>query len=1170
MKHPVETYLHELHEARSTGGTRKETSYYSYLENLLNEIGKSLKPRVRCISQMADSGAGSPDFGLYTANQFQKSTSGDPIDGVLPERGVIEVKSVKDDSWIIADSKQVSKYWKHYGQVLVTNYRDFVLVGKNENDKPVVLETFRIADSEAKFWKSAQNPKKTAEVIGDRLLEYLKRVMLHNAPLSDPEVLAWYLASYAREARFRIDDATDLKGLDALRSSLEDSLGMKFEGENGEHFFRATLVQTLFYGIFSSWVLWARSNGKSAGAKFDWHDATWTLHVPMIAGLFHQIADPRKLKALGVSEVLDWTGAVLNRVSRNEFFTKFEEEHAVQYFYEPFLKAYDPQLRKDLGVWYTPHEIIKYQVGRVDTVLREDLQIPDGLADPSVYVLDPCCGTGAYLVEVLRKIHTTLELKGSGALTAQKLKEAAMKRVFGFEIMPAPFVISHLQLGLTLRNFDAPLADDKNERVGVYLTNALTGWEPPKDPKDRLRLPFVELQEEYEAANKVKRDTPILVILGNPPYNAFAGTSPKEEDGLVEEYKSGLTKSVKDGGWGVKKFNLDDLYVRFFRLAERRIAEKTGKGVLSYISNFSYLSDPSFVVMRKKFLEGFDKFWFDCMNGDSRETGKLTPEGKPDPSVFSTEHNWAGIRVGTAICTIVRKEKREQKPIIKFRHFWGVGKRNNLLDSLEEKKFDASYQHVEVSKDNRYSFRPTSVLGDYTRWPLITQIALKMPYNGPIERRGNSLIVHQADAFRFDGLKDYLNPEVTDEEIRSSVPEFMYSSGEFDAKKARNSLKGKVIFNPEAIRFYPFKPFDIRLAYLDVKIAPLFSRPSPDLLEQQTISKNCFFITRDTADKDIEGSPFLFSSLICDYDSISGHARHFPILIRTKSKKSQRNPSSTIDLVPEYKIEIPFVPNLSVESTNYLKSIGLKVVNGIDISVFHIWHHCLAIGYSQKYLFENADGIRQGWPRVPFPNSKEMLHASAALGEQVANLLDTEKSVPMVSSNPRRELTVMGVSTRVDGKALNPQKGDFDITAGWGHGGKEGITMPGRGKIVERSYTKEELEAIEIGAKELGLTSEQSLAVLGKDTRDIYLNDVAYWKNVPANVWEFYIGGYQVIKKWLSYREKEMLGRSLTLDEVEYVQEMIRRIAAIVLLQPTLDENYKKVKANTYTWPKAQ
>ena len=330
--------------------------------------------------------------------------------------------------------------------------------------------------------------------------------------------------------------------------------------------------------------------------------------------------------------MLDWAAGVLNRVDRGEFFKSFEDEHAVQYFYEPFLEAYDPELRKELGVWYTPPEIVKYQVARVDRVLREELDLPDGLADPNVIVLDPCCGTGAYLVEVLHSIAATLRDKGGDALVASDLKQAAMNRVFGFEILPAPFVVSHLQLGLMLQAQGAPLSQKKGERVGVYLTNALTGWEPPKGPKQQV-MSWAELQEERDAAEHVKRDKKILVVLGNPPYNAFAGVSPEEEQGLVEPYKKDLNKPASAGGWGIKKFNLDDLYVRFFRLAERRIAEMSGKGVVSFISNFSYLGDPSFVVMRQRFLAEFDKLWLDCMNGDSRETGKLTPDGKPDPSV---------------------------------------------------------------------------------------------------------------------------------------------------------------------------------------------------------------------------------------------------------------------------------------------------------------------------------------------------------------------------------------------------------------------------------------------------------------------------------------------------------------------------------------------------------
>jgi hypothetical protein len=340
--------------------------------------------------------------------------------------------------------------------VLVTNCRDFVLVGQDAEGKFAKLESFHLADSEKAFWAAAVHPRSLAEKIGARFEEYLLRVMRHAAQLATPGDVAWFLASYARDARARIE-GVELAALATVRTALEEALGLKFEGKKGEHFFRSSLVQTLFYGVFSAWVLWSkqRSAGlwpagqRDAGvtARFNWYETARYLRVPMISKLFHLVADPQELEALKLTEVLDWATQVLNRVDRPSFFNKFQESHAVQYFYEPFLEAFDPELRKELGVWYTPPEIVKYMVERVDTVLREELNLPDGLADKNVYVLDPCCGTGSYLVEVLDRIHRTLKARGEDALTASDLKEAAQKRVFGFEIMPAPFVVSHLQLG---------------------------------------------------------------------------------------------------------------------------------------------------------------------------------------------------------------------------------------------------------------------------------------------------------------------------------------------------------------------------------------------------------------------------------------------------------------------------------------------------------------------------------------------------------------------------------------------------------------------------------------------------------------------------------------------------------------------------------------------------
>jgi hypothetical protein len=511
---PLETYLKELRDNRGTGATVPETSGYPVLSNLFNELGKTLKPKVRCVINIANRGGGLPDGGLFTADQIKKNDP-NPMQGQLPARGVLEVKGPADDVQKIARRKQVTDYLAKYGLVLVTNYRDFLLLGRDAQDNPLPMERYTLADSEAAFWQVAAHPHKTAQEHGEPFCEYLKRVMLSNAPLSSPQDVAWFLGSYAREAKARVEAHKDLSALATVRDALEEALGMKFTGPRGEHFFRSSLVQTIFYGVFSAWVLWHRHR-PDRGDTFDWRVSAWSLRVPFIRALYDEVATPSQLGPLGLVEVLDWTAGALDRVDRAAFFQKFQDEHAVQYFYEPFMEAYDPDLRKELGVWYTPLEIVRYQVARVDTVLREELHLPDGLADPNVIVLDPCCGTGAYLVEVLKSIAQTLKGKGGDALIASDLKKAAMTRVFGFEIMPAPFVVAHLQLGLMLHSLGAPLSVQASERVGVYLTNSLTGWEPPQGPKQHI-LPMPELEQERDAAEKVKREAPILVILGNPP-----------------------------------------------------------------------------------------------------------------------------------------------------------------------------------------------------------------------------------------------------------------------------------------------------------------------------------------------------------------------------------------------------------------------------------------------------------------------------------------------------------------------------------------------------------------------------------------------------------------------------------------------------------------------------
>jgi hypothetical protein len=1127
----IRTYLQRMAEIRGTGGATSETSYYSALENLLNDLGKLLDPAVICNGQLKSTGAGHPDFGLYSKKQCSNGAP-KPGQGELPERGVIEVKPLGDNSWQTAQSKQATKYFDHYRLVLITNYREFRLIGEDEAGKPIEREFFRLAADEASFWALAAHPQKSAKTHATHLGEFLRRVMMNAAPLTRPGDIAWFLASYARDALATLEEK-DATALAPLRIALETTLGIKFEGEKGEHFFRSTLVQTLFYGVFSAWVIWAKSGGTG---KFDWKSAAYIMTVPMIRTLFEEVAKPSRLAPLGLMDVLDRTGEALNRVDRTAFFKTFDSGEAVQHFYEPFLEAYDPELRKQMGVWYTPREIVRYMVERVDTVLRTELGIADGLADKNVYVLDPCCGTGAYVVEVLRKIEETLRAKGEDALIGQDVQEAARERVFGFEIMSAPFVIAHWQVGNLLANLGAPVDVAKGERPAIYLTNALTGWEPPKGPKATLPL-FPEMDQERDQAEHVKRDVPILVVIGNPPYNAFAGTSPEEEAGLVEPYKNGLISK-----WKIKKFNLDDLYVRFFRIAERRIAQ-TGRGIVSYISNYSYTREPSYVVMREHLLQSFDKFWVENMHGDRNKT-EYAPDGTTSETVFAMRGFSPGIRQGIVIGLAVKTGKPGEPKVIRYRDDIDAGRaearRQSLLDSLGVTPFDDQYEVADPQPWNRLSFKPRDVGSSYLAWPKLPELAALEPINGLMEKRGGALIDIDKAALT-TRMQTYFNQAIDWAALGLIGHPLAKDAARYEAREARTKALASTSFVAANVVRYIVRPFDVRHAYF-TNVRPIWNEPRPQLWTQFS-GGNQFLMARPSGVADPEGAPVFFTRCLGDNDAQRGHSYYLPVKKHVPAHGMLAGGTSA---------------NLSVPARAWLSHLGVPDPDTDAATASAPWHHALAITYAPQYLGDNADGIAIDWPRIPLPDTRPIFDTSVALGGQVAALLDTEAVVPGVTSGTIEDhLRVMGSISSTD----------LMVKAGWGSKDSKGRVNPGIGKTETRDWTDAEKEALRKGFVAKGMEEVDGFKLLGRAV-DVYLNDTTFWRGVPEATWDYVIGGYLVIKKWLSYREEAILGRPLTKDEAREVTAMVRRLTALILLSDQLDANYTACRDTAYAWPK--
>lgn len=1115
-------YIADLRAIRSTGSATAETSFYPPLDRLFNAAGQTLKPAVLFSTQIRNSGAGLPDGGFFPQPKRQRrSAEPEPLQN--PERGVVEIKPADYNLDALAAEPQTIRYLRQYGLVLITNLRQFRLLGLNPTDAVRVLEGYKLAVTAADLWSA---PLANFARHKDLLPDFLARVMLYRAPLVEPKDVAWLLASYAREARARAEDHP-LASFDAVKTALQESLGIRFEGEKGEHFFRSTLVQTLFYGIFSAWVLWYRSpESRVPYARFDWRVSAHYLRVPVLRKLFGEVAEPGALNSVQLQEVLNLAGEALNRV-QPAFFDTFREDEAVAYFYEPFLEAFDPQLRKDLGVWYTPKPIVEYMVERVDHLLRTQLNQSLGLASPAVRVLDPCCGTGAYLTAVLHRIHRTLleEAGDDTALVPNSLRTAALTRVFGFEIMPAPFVIAHLQIASLLETARAPLTDQ--HRAGVFLTNALTGWVPERHPQSVI---FAEFQREREDSEQIKQQGTILVILGNPPYNGYAGIATIEEErDLTTAYREAIPGLPAPQGQG-----LNDLYIRFFRVAERRIVgdahvhgNQDGCGIVCFISNYSWLDGLSHTTMRNRYLNTFDDIYIDNLHGD-RKISEYAPDGRTSETVFALTGTSVGIKIGTAISTLVRKAGQRTAPEIQYRDFEEARaseRREALLRSIGEE--DRSYETLIPNRTLGLPFKPRKFASTYLDWPLFPDI---FPDSSPgVQTSRDDLVTSIEREELQERMRDYLDPNVSDEEADRLAPGIMKDSAGFQARAVRAALQERGL-RPWQIWPFAYRPFDTRWIYwepttnlLDRKREEYMSRYLPTAPVMYLAQKN-----RMTFD------PPGITYLIANRHLNERGANAFPLF--------------SIGEPLLGKIEI--WTNLSQGSTRHLAQIACE-------DETDLFFHALSTMHSPQYRLENAGALMSDWPRIPLPATADLLTNSARLGRRLAELLDAESSINLVAEWSFLAALKLPFDPNLE-EALK-------LTAGWGHKGQGSTVMPGRGLAPERPWIEAEREKLAALAADQSLTIDDTLTLLGETCVDVHLNGDSYWAAVPINVWNYTLGGYQVLKKWLSYREftaeptSPLLHRALRPEEATYFAQVVRRIAAILLLGPALDASYRAI-----------
>lgn len=715
-------------------------------------------------------------------------------------------------------------------------------------------------------------------------------------------------------------------------------------------------------------------------------------------------------------------------------------------------------------------------VARVDRALRDELGIADGLADERVYVLDPCCGTGGFVNAVLRRIRANLESHGLGDALADRLRDAARNRIFGFEIMPAPFVVAHMQAGTTLASMEAPLAEDT--RPAIYLTNALTGWEPHTNKP----LPFPELEAERASADAVKQSTPILVIIGNPPYDGFAGIADNpEERALTKEYRK-VKKVVPPQGQG-----LNELYVRFFRVAERRIAEKTGEGVISFISNYSWLDSLSCPGMRERYLETFDSIAIDCLNGDAFKTGKTTPEGLPDPSIFSTPANPAGIQVGTAIATLVRRKDHKPSETFAFRHLWGTAKRETLAATAEADP-TTLYENLTPSLPLHLQFMPADVGASYFDWPLLPQL-LPVSLAGVKTSRDEFLVAIDREELE-KRIDRYFDPKVSDADLAKSHETVAKVSKGFNGPKVRAALlarsgqedervqrTGEPLVRAGKVVRFGYRPFDLRWLYWDPD-QKLLDRERSEF-EPHALPGAVLIEAREKEVGDTFARGAIASGMADNFGN--GLSSFFPAMLNDSHGALLR-------------------PNLRQTADQWRITKGLA-----ETAIFY---HSVATIHSPDYRKKYDAALRADWPRIPLPDDAETLNDSAQIGRRVAALLDADQDVSGVSSGtllPGLKLIAL------------PKGKNFNLVGNWGyvqinkHGSR--VVMPGGGKTTKRVWTEAERNALLQLAVQHGLNLETLLDLIGQQAVDVQINAEAKWEGVPAKVWAYTMGGQSSAQK---------------------------------------------------------
>lgn len=956
MNNIISEYLNKLANKLKQGNATEHTyrgDLQLLIESMFSDISATNEPkRIAC---------GAPDYILLRKD--------------IPV-GYIEAKDI--DS-VLRDKKhqeQFNRYKNSLDNLIITNYVDFELFVAGEYVDGVSIARIdgnklsALTDNFAKF------------------IELLKTFTgYHGQTIKSTVALSKMMAQKAKLLAQVIEQSLQTDEINKSSSTIFDQYqGFKqiLIHDITIKDFADVYAQTITYGMFA-----ARLHDDNLDT-FSRQEAATLIPKsnPFLRNLFQYIAgfDLDNRIVWIVDAIAEMFRAVDLLSLLKNFTQKSNQQDPIIHFYETFLAEYDPKLRKSRGVWYTPEAVVNFIVRAVDDILKTEFNIKDGLASSDkttieiatgiekkgkvqtqkqevhkVQILDPATGTGTFLAEVVKHIYKSKFSKMQG-LWNSYVSNHLIPRLNGFEILMASYAMAHLKLDLLLHEYGYKSED--NQRFRIFLTNSLEEHHP-----DTGTLFTSWLSNEANEANYIKRDTPVMVVLGNPPYSGHSANKGEWIEEKLNDYKqepSGGKLQEKNPKW------LNDDYVKFIRYGEYFV-EKNGEGVLSYINNHSFLDNPTFRGMRYKLLQTFDKIYIIDLHGNTKKK-ESCPDGSLDQNVFD-------IQQGVSINIFIKTGNKKKNQLAEVYHHDMYGIRDSKYYALADNDLTSiEWQKLDLVAP-QYYFVPKNfdLMGEYKNSFAVNELFTV-----------NSVgIVTSRDGLVIDENKDILSSRIK-EVFSTDKKELItkYNIKENKTWTVDNLKQQAKEFDSEHIQSIAYRPFDNRYVYFEKNF---IERMRGDVMQNFVNKQNiglCF--SRQCSDN----WKYIFVSYgLVDFNLLSsagsfGAGNLSPLYLYHENLISEPQPNLDSKIVAEFcnGLNLTFVADGRVDSNkNYPEHID-------QITPLNILDYIYAVLHNPSYRSKYAEFLKIDFPRVPYPKDKTIFWQLVKLGSQLrqVHLLQSE------------------------------------------------------------------------------------------------------------------------------------------------------------------------------------